>query len=109
MSGLEKILKHIEDTAQNKANELIEQANNEADIILNEANKTAEEKYNKIVEQSKIDVENYIKNSEAFATLSHKKIILDTKQVIIKDIIEQAKEYIIKLPDKEYFDILLKC
>lgn len=108
MSGLEKILKHIENNANNNAQELIDKANNESEKILNTAKNEANQRYAQIIEKGKEDAKAYINYCEASALLQEKKIILDAKQQLIKDLINQAKDYIVNLSKEEYFDIILK-
>ena len=108
MSGLEKILKHIEDNSNNYAKELIEKANIEAEKIIKKAEEEADVKYSQIIDKSKADVQSHISFSEASAVLKKRQIILDSKQQIIKDLINQAKNYIINLPKEEYFEVILK-
>ena len=108
MSGLEKILKHIEDNANNNAKDLIDKANNESEKILNKAKIEADQKYIQIIEKGDEDSKSHISYCEASALLQEKKIILDAKQQLIKDLINQAKNYMVSLPKEEYFDILLK-
>ncbi len=108
MSGLEKILKHIEDNANNNAKELIEKANMAAEKIVNKAEEESNAIFIQKIEQCKADVDAFISFSEASAALKKKQIILDSKQQIIKDLINRAKDYIIKLPKEEYFEVILK-
>ena len=108
MSGLETILKHIEDNANNNAMEHIENAKKEADAIIKKAEEDASLRFNQIIEQSNIDVDSYISNQEASANLEKRRIILDTKQEIIKVLISQAKNYLVNLSTEDYFDVLIK-
>lgn len=108
MSGLEKILKHIEDNSNNNAKELIEKANAAAERTIKNAEEEANIKYMQKIEQAKADAEAYISFSEASSALKKKQIILDSKQQIIRDLINQAKNHIINLPEKEYFEVILK-
>lgn len=108
MSNLEKILKHIEDNANNNAKKLIENANAAADKTIKDAQAQADLKYAQRLEQAKADAKAYISFAEASSALKKKQIILDSKQQIIKDLINQAKNYIVSLPENEYFEIILK-
>ncbi len=108
MSNLEKILKHIEDNANNNAKELIAKANTAADKIINDAKAQANAKYTQKIEKSKADAKAYTSFAESSSVLRKRQIILDSKQQIIKDLINQAKNHIVSLPEKEYFEIILK-
>jgi V/A-type H+-transporting ATPase subunit E len=107
MTGLEKILKAIEADAQANAATVIASANKEAEDILEAAKKDAEEKCRLITEKSDADVKAVLSRAESAAALLEKKIILDTKQQIISNIITSAREKLEKLPDSEYTDIIL--
>lgn len=108
MSSLEKILKHIEDNANNNSREIITKANAEADKIIKDAQVQANEIYTQKIEQSKSEAKAFISFEESSSALKKKQIILDTKQQIIKDLINKAKNNLINLPEKEYFDDILK-
>lgn len=107
MSNLEKILKHIEDNANNNAKELIEKANAAADKTIRDAQVQADFKYAQKLEQAKAEAKAYISFAEASSALKKRQIILESKQQIIKDLINQAKKYIVSLPENEYFEIIL--
>jgi V/A-type H+-transporting ATPase subunit E len=108
MSNLEKILKHIEDNANNNAKELIEKANVAAAKTIKEAQAQADLKYAQRLEQAKVEANAHISFAKASSALKKKQIVLDSKQQIIKDLINQAKNHIVSLPESEYFDIILK-
>jgi V/A-type H+-transporting ATPase subunit E len=108
MTGLEKILKAIEDEAQAGADAVITEANKEAEVILTAARLEAEKKSSQIAEKSAADVKSVISRAESAAALQEKKILLNTKQQIISNIITKARNSLAVLPDSEYMDIILK-
>lgn len=108
MTGLEKILKHIEEDAVSSADKVLAEANRKVDEIMAEAQAEGEKKCAEIAERSKLEVQSCLSRAESAAKLQEKKLILKVKQEIIGDIINKAKESFIQLPDKEYFDIILK-
>jgi len=108
MTGLEKILKQIEEDAVSAANKVLAEANKKASEILAEAQAEGEKKCAEIAERSKLEVQSCLSRAESAAKLHEKKLILSTKQEIIGSIIEKAKDTLIKLPEKEYFNIILK-
>jgi V/A-type H+-transporting ATPase subunit E len=108
MTGLEKILKAIDTDAQAGADTIIAQAKREADEILSAATIEANKKCLQIAEKSDADVKAVISRTESAASLQEKKIILDTKQQIISNIISNARKSLAKLPDSEYTDIILQ-
>jgi V/A-type H+-transporting ATPase subunit E len=108
MTGLEKILKHIEEDALQAADKIITEAECRAKEITDLARVTGEQKCAKINLESRQQVDAYLSRSQSAALLQEKKMILDVKQQLIQDVIAKGKEYLRNLPDQEYFDIILK-
>jgi V/A-type H+-transporting ATPase subunit E len=108
MTGLEKILKHIEEDANTAAEKAITEANNKAAVILAEARTEGGKKCSEILERSKLEVQSCLSRAESAAKLQEKKLILNAKQEIISDVINRAKESLLQLKDAEYFEILIK-
>lgn len=108
MTGLEKILKHIEDSASAKAGKLIDEANKKAEEIIRTAQAEGDKKLADIKSRSERDIKASMDRGESAAMLQEKKIILETKQQIINEIIDDARDSLLKLPDGEYFDTILK-
>lgn len=107
MTGLEKILKAIEDEAKAAADAVIAKANGEAEELLAAAKSEAEKKVSQIAVKSEADVKAALDRAESAAALQERKMILDAKQQIISNIISKAKSALVQLPDSEYFDIIL--
>lgn len=108
MTGLEKILKAIEEEAQGLADAVIAEAKKQADEILAAAKLEAEQKSKQIAEKSAADVKAIISRAESAAALQEKKILLNAKQQIISNIITKARNSLATLPDSEFTDIILK-
>lgn len=108
MTGLDKILKQIEEEAAANAAKEIASANEKVSEILASAKEEADKKCAAIVEQSKIDIKSALSRAESAANLCEKKMILKAKQEIISDVIEQSKNTLTRLPDNEYFSVLIK-
>lgn len=108
MTGLEKILKQIEEEAAANAAKVIASANEKVNEILASAKEEADKKCAAIAEQSKIDVKSALSRGESAANLYEKKMILKAKQEIVSDIIEQSKKTLTGLPDNEYFGTVIK-
>jgi V/A-type H+-transporting ATPase subunit E len=108
MTGLEKILKHIEEDAAATAGSVIREAKDKAEELVASAKEEAQKKCIDIALQSKINVEASLSRAESAALLQEKKLILNTKQQIISDFIASAKESLIKLSDEEYFKVIIK-
>jgi V/A-type H+-transporting ATPase subunit E len=107
MTGLEKILKAIEDEAQAGADKVLSEAYKQAEEILAAARLDAENRCNQIAEKSAADVKNIISRAESAAVLQEKKILLNAKQQIIGDIIAKARNSLAALPDSEFTDTIL--
>lgn len=108
MTGLEKIQKAIADASLSAAESVIAQAETEAQKIVEEAKKEAEIKCSEIALQSENDVKAIYSRAESSASLLERKIILDTKQQLINEVIQKAKNYLTDLTDEEYLDIILR-
>jgi len=107
MTGLEKIIKHIEDDASAAAKKLILQAKSDAEQVITYARADGDKLCAQIAEKSQSDVSALLSRAESAATLQKKKMILNAKQQIIGEIINKAKAKLMELPEKEYFDIIL--
>ncbi|MDF2905333.1 MAG: hypothetical protein K0R34_654 [Herbinix sp.] len=108
MTGLEKILKVIEDDANAHAEEIISKAQNEANEIISAAKQEADKKCSEITAKSETDVQAVLSRAESAAALQEKKKILDAKQQIISNVITKARNSLTGLSDSEYIDIILK-
>ena len=108
MTGLEKILKVIKDDATSAAEVVIAEAQREADEITSAAKAECLKKSAEIAAQSELDVKACFSRAESAALLQEKKLILNAKQQIINDVIINAKEALVILPDKEYFEVIVK-
>jgi V/A-type H+-transporting ATPase subunit E len=107
MTGLEKILKAIEDEAKTAADTVIADADKKADEILAAAKKDAEKICSQIALESEADVNAALSRAESAAALQEKKIILEAKQQLISNIINSARNSLANLPDTEYTDNIL--
>ena len=108
MGGLEEIIRQIKIDAESEAKEILDKANNTCDSIKKEAiaeiEKIEKAGTKKADSEAKLALEKII----SAAQMESKQEILKTKQAIISDIIDKAYDRISDLPDKEYFDVLLK-
>ena len=108
MTGLEKILKAIEEDATNAANSVIAKANREAEEITNAAKAEAEKKRAEIAKKSEADIKALLSRAESAAALQEKKLILKEKQQIISNIISKAQYSLSNLTDQEYFEVIIR-
>lgn len=108
MTGLEKILMHIREEAEANAKEMRAQAEIEAKAVIDAAIKQGEEKKKEILQASEKELKDYENRTESAIKLNKKRTVLEAKQRIITDIIQEAKTGLLKLPADEYFSLILK-
>lgn len=108
MTGLEKIVKQIRDEAAQSASEVIAQAKEEAAAYTAEAQKQAKADCAAIAAQAKTAAEAASTAAKSAADLAVRREVLSAKQQIISEVIADAQQSIRSLPDKEYFDLILK-
>ena len=107
MTGIEKILKAIDEEAQVSANAILAEAKREIEEIITAANNEADIKAKQITEKSEAEVKEVINRAESAAALFEKKLLLNTKQQIINGIIASARNRLKSLSNVEYTDIIL--
>lgn len=108
MTGLEKIIDQIEREAKESAEKEMEKTREEAEQILTEAAQEIEQIKIAYVKQTDSQVELLLKRGEAAAALKRRKILLKAKQQVIMELLTQAKEDILNLPEDEYFSLLTR-
>lgn len=106
MTGLQKIIKKIEDDSNQKCASMLDEAEKKASALIAEARAEA----NRIAEKTILDAQNEADritavNKSSAETVSRKKY-LEVKNAIINDIISASYEKILKLSDEAYFDVL---
>ncbi|MDD5923882.1 MAG: V-type ATP synthase subunit E [Clostridia bacterium] len=108
MTGLDNIIEEIRQDAiksceeiatdtQKKVDDILNNAKAEAAQIVADGNATAEEKASQIEQRG-----------ESAQELDRRKRILGAKQGIITSILYEVLEKLVNLPDKEYFELILK-
>lgn len=108
MTGLEKIVQQIRDEAQQAADAVIAQAKEEAGQLAAKAAEDARTQSGAILAKSKTDVQNHLAAARSAAELAQRRAVLAAKQEIIGEAIESARQSIYKLPDSDYFALILK-
>ena len=108
MTGLQKIIKKIEDESAQKCAQILEEADNKASALINEARSEA----NKISEETVLNAQNEADRIIAVAkssaeTVSRNKY-LEVKNAVINDIISASYEKIVNSSDEKYFNVLFK-
>lgn len=106
MTGLEKIIKRIEDEARTEADEAIAQANAEAKATVDAAASQAREQAKKTLENAKAQADDIAQNAKSAAQLAKRQALLAQKQQLIGETIADAKRALLDLPDGDYFDLI---
>lgn len=108
MTGLEKIITHIQEDAASIAQTTLQEGQSKADEILAEAREEGRKKSAEILEQSEADVRTSLNRSKSAADLMERKLILEAKQEIIGQVVEDSIKSLKNLPEEEYFETILK-
>ncbi len=108
MTGLEKIVKQIQDEAQQAAGESIAQAKAQAQEILEQAKADAQAQVEAIRQKSQSDLANASSAAQSAAELTRRRAVLAAKQQLIGETIDAAQKAIFQLPAPEYFDLILR-
>lgn len=108
MTGLDKIVKDIMDEADSSASSVLEQAQQDAQRIAAEAKQTAAERCASIRQKAEKEAAAVQERAVSTAALQKRKAVLKEKQQVLSDMIEQARQQLLSLPDEEYFALLLR-
>jgi len=108
MTGLEKITSEIKADADKSIAAIIDKANAEAKSILAGAEKEAAEAIEKVNHDVSVRLSASKSTAESAAALKKRRLILEEKQKLIGEVIEEAKSLIYALPDNVYFEKILK-
>lgn len=108
MTGLEKIIKEIQDEAAAEAAQVVAKARTKADEILAQSKAESDAKIEKIASSAAQDAAD-IKNAQQSAlVLQRRQRTLQTKQDLLADTLQKALETLQVLEDKEYFALLVR-
>lgn len=104
--SLEKIIEKIRVDAQQKADSIIRQAEEDAGKILTRAEQEAKEKANRIIEEATQSAQQKDRRMILAAELACRKDILSEKQKAIRTCFERALEKLNQMPDRQYLEIV---
>lgn len=107
MTSLEKMIYDIESEASVQSQEIIENAHKKATEILEKTREKAYEKATDILKNADVIIEKLLKKNRSAEDLEKRKVILSAKQDAINSIISDAKTYLLGLPTKKYFEVML--
>ncbi|WP_066714390.1 V-type ATP synthase subunit E [Clostridium sp. Marseille-P299] len=107
MTGLENILKHIDEEASKNATKTLNEAREAKNKILADAKIEGEKRCADIAMKSKEEVKILLSRAKSAAELEEKKLLLRSKQEAIEHILMKAMEQLKQLPADQYFEILV--
>ncbi len=108
MSGLDKIISQIKEEASASAAEILGSANSKADEIRRQAEEDCSELDKRTQTQSEEARQDILEKSRSSAQMQQRRELLNTKQQLIDEIINEAHSSLLALPDGQYFDALIK-
>lgn len=108
MTGLEKIIKQIEDDAAASAAAVLEDAENQAFQIRQDAKVQGAVQGEETINRAKDEAKAMQERTASAAALQKRKSILAAKQQIIGETMERALQAAVELPPEEYFSNILK-
>ena len=108
MSGLDKIIEHIESSANENAAAILEAGREEAAKTLARIKAEADEKAAVLSKQSAADVTLAHKRIQSEAEMTEKRFILNAKTEAVSNVLLSAREKLENMEDGEYFETILK-
>lgn len=108
MTGLENIIKGIEDEAKLLADDIIKKAKKEADEITSKAKQAAMDEVLAISDKTEKEIKLMEEKNQSLWELKGKQIILQGKNDAINSVMKKAKDEILSMNDDEYFEFILK-
>ena len=99
MSGLDKMKAQIIAEAQENAKEILAQAHAQADSIIGEAKVQAEKDARKIIAQAEARAEDSVKRLASSSDMRKRKAVLEAKQEVIREVLEDAYKAVGELDD----------
>ncbi|HJB15303.1 MAG TPA: V-type ATP synthase subunit E [Candidatus Blautia excrementipullorum] len=108
MNGLEKIISQIEEEASHSAEDIIQEAREQAKAILSEADEECKKIKAEAEDKAKAQREDILRKSRSAARMREKRELLQEKQRLIGEILEEAKTALYELDGKSYFLLIAK-
>jgi vacuolar-type H+-ATPase subunit E/Vma4 len=106
MPGLDKILDQIIADSRAKADDIISDAKTRSAATLERVTAEAEREGASRIEAARTEAQAALKRNRSAAELRTKRSVLEERNRIIDEVLEDVKANIIALPDAEYFSIL---
>ena len=108
MSGLDEILNLIEAQQKQTEDSILKAATTKASAIKAEGEQKAQKAYEEHLQKAKLQAEKDFENACASVDANMKRRILAAKVELIDETIEKTIKKLKSLPEKEYFDMLIK-
>ena len=108
MNGLEKLTSRIKDGAKSQADEIIKEAQAQAQMQIETAEKDAETACLKIADDAKSSKQRILRGADSQGNLDGRKNLLFSRRKMIDAAFAKAKENLLALSTQEYFDFVLK-
>ena len=108
MTGLDKIKQNILDEAAEAAKASMDEVMAKARQIEEQNKADAEKKCAEISQKTEAQLVQIKERAKSSMELERSRKILETKQALIAEVIDNAKAQIRELPEEEYFALLLK-
>lgn len=108
MSGLDKMKSQILEEANQSAELKLADANARAEELKKKAQAEADAQVARISDKAKADVERYAQRTESSSEMQRKQAILRAKQEVIASVLEKAYDRILNLETEAYFEMIRK-
>ncbi len=106
MAGVDNIINEILQEANKQADGILEEARKKAAEIEDAAKKESAEALSRASQKTEADAEEYVRRSDSASQMLKKKALLAAKQEIITDVIKKAYQKLANQPDDAYFEMI---
>lgn len=106
MTGLDKMIGQLTAEVQAEADAKLDEARENAAKVKAEADKEIAALTEARTQQAETDAARYMERMQSQADLKRRTVLLEAKQEIIADVLKEAYDRLVSLPDKEYFDLM---
>ena len=108
MTGLDKMISQIIEEAEQSAKGMLDEANAKAEETAKAAAEDAGKLKEEMSRKSEADVANYMERVKSSADLQRRTAILKAKQEVIVGILDKAYASLDKMDERSYFDMIRK-
>ena len=108
MEGISKIIEKIQSDADERANQIINEAEAEATEFLDQENKKIDQEVGEVLESARIEAEQTQTRMKSMSELQFRNELLTAKQDLVDEVFEITLDKIRKLPPEQYFRMLVK-